>query len=90
MSQEKIVIRVVRELSFDALDRRTLYLASVRVGLKTTEEEFRELTKLIHLRAYSAEKLEGQIDKIKSDFQKLLENNPDFLKKIGRREEIEI
>ena len=90
MSQEKIVMKVYRELSFDVFNRRTLFLATVRVSLKTEEEQIKELTSLIHLRAYSAEALEDLIEKIKSDFKKLLKNKPDFLKKIGRSEEVEI
>ena len=90
MSQEKIVLKVYRELSFDTNYARTLFLATVRVGLKTKDIAFKELAKLIHLRAYSPENLESQIEKIKNDYQKLLEKNPDFLKKIGQVEDVEI
>jgi len=90
MSQEKIILKVYRELSFDSTLSRTLFLATIRVGLKTEKEEFRELAKLIHLSAYSAEDLEQKIEKIKSDFQELAENKSDFLKKVGEVEDVEI
>jgi len=90
MSEGKIIMRILRDVTINPMTTTVFYRATIRVYLKPPSGEEKDLASLINLQAPSPETLEVKINKVKESFEGLLKANPEFLKKVRVPEEREI
>jgi hypothetical protein len=87
MGNKKIAACVTRKIDYSPYSKKILYRATIRVYLKSGKRAVKDLA-FVRVRAESRLELEKRIRFIVRHFAKLLREEPSFVDKIGRPEEL--
>jgi hypothetical protein len=88
-TKNRILMKVRRGIEYNATFKEMVFRATVRVYLKSVGLATKDLA-IVRIRSKTRDGLEKKIKNIQSDFNKLLHEDPDYLKKIGQSEIFEL
>jgi len=86
MKNPRIMMRIRRGVDYTTISG-LVYRATIRVFLKTGKTTSKDIS-LIHVRAKTRQDLEKKIRSVQKEFDRLVKEDPNFVRKIGEPETI--